>query len=170
MNVDQEKIKGIIERRLLGASAEFSESFPDVLKHEVRWICFSNEQLLMLMFLDEPESARIQDFDSKGYNLFPGLFTTEQTGGAMMGMSNSRNGVVSGCTSSGMNSFAIGPDCTFIVQNHTQILKTNELGEIKYTVPLAYFISFGEEITENSAYKSLEELVVYSIKSWGEAS
>ena len=169
MKVDQEKIKGIIQRRLLGASAEFSIKFPNVLKHEVHWLCFSNEQLLMLMFLDAPEISRIQEFDSKGYNLFPGLFTTEQSSGAMMGLSNSRNSVVSGCTSSGMNSFAIGPDCTFIVEEHTQILNTNELGEIKYTVPLAYFISFGEKITESSAYKTLEELIVYSIKSWGES-
>ena len=119
------------------------------------------------MFLDDEESKRIHEYGSKGYNLFPGLFTTEQAGSAMMKMSNGKNNIVSNCTSTDMHSFLIGSDCTFVVQNHTQILQTNEIGEIRYTVPLAYFVAFGDEITKSSAYRSLEELIIYSIKSWG---
>lgn len=166
MEIKQDKIKEIIERRLLGATADYKDNFPEILKHEIRWVCFSNEALLMLIFINEEELSRIQEFSNKGYDLFPGLITTDQTGSAMMRMENSKNGLISGCSVSGMHSFSIGKDCTFIAQDHTQALQTNELGEIKYTVPLAYFVSFGEDITENNAYKSLEELIVYSIKTW----
>ncbi len=168
MNINNEKIKEIIERRIIDASDDLKNYFPEAIQNEVRWVAFSNENLIILIFLDISEMERIQKFSKKGYDLFPGFITTEENVSAGMRMSNSKYGLVKGCMISGMYSFSVGPDCSFIVQDHSQSLKTNEAGDIAYRIPLAYVVSFGEENTESNCYETLEDLVSYSIKDWRE--
>ncbi len=166
MKVEIEKIKEIIERRIITAPIDFKVSFPDVIKGEAHWISFANDKVFLLVFLDSIEMQRIQEYSRKGYDPFPGLITTEPSVSAMMRMENSRNNFITGCSVSGMYSFSIGQDSTFIIQDHSQILQTKEIGEIRYKIPLTYIISFGENIAEENAYQSLDKLIAYSIKVW----
>lgn len=168
MKIDHEKIKKLIDRRLIVIPGDIKRCFPNIIKGEIRWVSFSNDELLILIFSDSDEMRRIQEYNSKGYDPFPGFITTKQSVGAGMRLENSKNTLISGCSVSGMYSFSVGKDSSFIVQDHLQTLQTNELGEIKYKIPLAYVISFGESISENNAYESLEELIAYSIKIWRE--
>lgn len=168
MKVDQKRIKKIIDRRLIDIPADIKRCFPIIIKGGIRWIAYSNDELLILLFLDSDEMKRIQEYGRKGYDLFPGFITTDQSVGAGMRLENSKNNLISGCSVSMMYSFSVGRDSSFIVQDHLQTLKTNELGEITYKIPLAFVISFGESISENNAYESLEELIAYSIKVWRE--
>jgi len=62
--------------------------------------------------------------------------------------------------------YSIGRDSSFIIINHSQILTTPESGTLKYKVPLAYIISFGDNITPDTAYDHLDELIAYSVKLW----
>lgn len=166
MKIDIEKIKKIIESRIITAPFDFKTNFPDVIKGEVHWIAFANEKLILLVFLDAVQMRRVVDYDQRGFEPFPGLITTEPSLSAMMRMEKSKNNFVTGSSVSGMYSFSIGQDSTFIIQDHTQKLKTKEMGEVEYKVPLAYIISFGEDIEEDNAYQSLDELIAYSIKVW----
>ncbi len=168
MEIDTTKIKELIDRRIIHVSKEIKEILPDVIKGEVRWVAFSNKDLMLLTFLDIEGMKRIQEYSNKGYDLFPGFITTSEGVGAGMRMTNSKYGFVSGCSVSGMYSFSVGLDSSFVVQDHTQTLKTNELGDIEYTIPLAYVVSFGEETSESNGYETLEELISYSIKTWRE--
>lgn len=168
MKVDHERIKKLIDRRLIVIPDDIKKCFPNIIKGEIRWVSFSNDELLILIFLDSDEMRRIQEYSSKGYDPFPGFITTNRSVGAGMRLENSKNNLISGCSVSGTYSFSVGKDSSFIVQDHLQTLQTNELGEIKYKIPLAYVISFGESISETNAYESLEELMAYSIKIWRE--
>jgi hypothetical protein len=168
VKIDNTKIKELIDRRIIQVPNEIKNVLHSVIKDEVRWVAFSDEQLILLIFLDAEGMKRIQEFSNKGYDLFPGFITTSEGVDAGMRMANSKYGFVSGCSVSGTYSFSVGPDSSFVVQNHTQSLKTNELGEIKYTIPLAYVVSFGEDTTESNSYEILEELISYSIKTWKE--
>ncbi len=166
MKVEIDKIKEIIERRISTAPNHLKATFPNVIKGEVHWISFADDKVFLLAFLGSNEIPKIQELSSKGYDPFPGLITTEPLVSAMMRMENSRNNFVTGCSVSGMYSFSIGQNSTFIIQDHSQILQTKEIGEIHYKVPLAYIISFGENISLENVYQSLDELVTYSIKIW----
>jgi len=168
VKIDNTKIKELIDRRIIQVPKEIKEVLPDVIQDEVRWVAFSNEKLMLLIFLDIEEMKRIQEYSNKGYDLFPGFITTSEGVGAGMRMINSKYGFVSGCSVSGMYSFSVGPDSSFVVQNHIQSLKTNELGNIEYTIPLAYVVSFGEDASESNSYEALEDLISYSIKTWRE--
>lgn len=170
MKVDHDRIKKLIDRRLIVIPDDIKKCFPNIIRREIRWVSFSNEELLILIFLDSDEMKRIQEYSKNGYDLFPGFITTKQSIGAGMRLENSKNNLISGCSVSGMYSFSVGKDTSFIVQDHLQTLQTNELGEIKYKIPLAYVISFGERISENNAYESLEELIAYSVKIWRETN
>jgi hypothetical protein len=168
VNIDNSKIKKLIERRIIEVPPEITNCFPEVLQGDVRWVGFSDDKLIYLMFLDAKEMARIEEFSEKGFDLFPGFITTNEEIGAGIRLTNTKYGFVSGNSISGMYSFSVGHDASFVVQDHRQSLKTNELGEIKYTIPLAYVVSFGEDISETNIYETLEELVSYSIKAWRE--
>ena len=108
----------------------------------------------------------IQDFKEKRLNPFPGLITTSQESPAAFVLSGSRFGSMIGNTVKNSNSFLIGPDTSFVAIDHTQSVNTVEVGEVTYKISLAYFLSFGVEITHDNAYQNLEELIVYSIKVW----
>jgi hypothetical protein len=168
VNIDNSKITKLIERRIIEVSPEIKKSFPEVVQDEVRWVAFSDDKLIYLMFLDAKEMERIEEFSEKGFDLFPGFITTNEEISTAIRFTNSKYGFVSGNSVSGMYSFSVGHDSSFVVQGHRQSLKTNEIGEINYTIPLAYVVSFGEDISETNIYKTLEELVSYSIKAWRE--
>jgi hypothetical protein len=130
VEIDNTKIKELIDRRIIYAPKEIKEILPTVIRDEVRWVAFSNKELMLLTFLDVEGMKRVQEYSNKGYDLFPGFIATSEGISAGIRMTKSKYGFVSGCSISGMYSFSVGPDSTFVVQNHTQTLKTNELGEI----------------------------------------
>lgn len=169
LKVEIKKIKKIIERRIITAPIDFQDSFPDVFKGKVQWFSYSNDKVFLLVFLDSIEMERILEHSIKKYDPFPGLITFEPSvNAAIRIMADSKNNFFTGCTVSEMYSFSIGQDATFIIQDHSQILQTKEIGEINYKVPLAYIISFGENIQKENVYQSLDELIAYSIKVWRE--
>jgi hypothetical protein len=165
-----EKIRDIVERRLLRVERESKNYFPDILKSSnIHWVSFGNENLLSLFFVTEDDLKRIQSYQSQKYEPFPGLFATDSSLPAAFGFKQSRFGLVSGCSVTNSISFSIGKDSTFVVVDHTQSIDTKELGSISYRIPLGYFISFGDEITPDNAYENLEELIAYSVKAWRES-
>lgn len=169
MQLNIGKIKKIIERRFLNVPDSIQRCFPSILRGNVQWVAFSESSFSVLVFLNDEEMERIKDYNKKGFQLFPGLLTSEERVGAGMRMENSKYGMISGCTVSGMYSFSVGENSSFIIENHTQELKTNELGNIKYTVPLAYVVSY-DETSQEDFYENLDDLASYSIKQWREAS
>lgn len=87
-------------------------------------------------------------------------------GSAALSFKNSRNMLISGCTTENAFSLELGEDSTIILYNHTQIYQSKGEGTKKYTIPLAYIISFGKEIRQSSAVDFLEDLIAYSTKQW----
>lgn len=166
MKINNKKIKELIDRRIIQVPNEIKKTLPHVIQDKVSWVVLSNEKLMSLVFLDIKEMKRIQEFSKKEYDYFPGLITTSKGVNAAIRMENSKYGFISGNSVSGMYSFSVGADSSFVVQNHTQSLQTNEMGKIEYTIPLAYIVSFGEDTSESNSYKVLEDLISYSIKTW----
>lgn len=165
-----EKIRDIVERRLIRVDHEFKNNFPDVLKADnVLWVSIGNDALISLLFLADNEIERIRSYQAKNFDPFPGLFTTDPKTPAAMRFESSRFGLLQGNTVINSVSFSIGTDTTFVVQDHSQSLETKELGNISYTLPLGYFVSFGEEITLDNVYEYLDELIAYSVKKWRES-
>ena len=102
----------------------------------------------------------------KNIHPFPGLITTDNNIPAAIRLENSRNNIFSRCKVINNISFSIGPDCTVVILDHSQVLKGTDIGDIEYTVSLSYIVSFGNEITYENVYEYLEDLIVYSIKQW----
>jgi len=162
-----EKIRDIIERRLIRVDEESRRTFPSVLQSQpTHWISFADEKIFSLFFVTEEEIKRINSFQEKRLNPFPGLVTTDSNLPSAFAFSGSRFGSIIGSTVKNSNSFFAGPDTSFFVADHSQSLNTIEEGEVTYKILLAYFLSFGVEVTPDNVYQNLEELIVYSIKVW----
>ena len=165
-----EKIRDIAERRLIRVDHEFKKNFPDVLKvPNVHWVSFGNDALLSLLFVTDNDIERIRSLQTRNFEPFPGLFTSDPKAPAALRFEKSRFGLLQGNKVSNSISFSIGADTTFVVINHSQSLETKELGHISYTLPLGYFVSFGEDITPDNVYEHLDELIAYSVKMWRES-
>jgi hypothetical protein len=165
-----EKIRDIVERRLIRVDHEFKKSFPDVLKGpNAHWVSFGNDALLSLLFVTDEDMERISSFQTSNFEPFPGLFTTDPKAPAALRLDQTRFGFLQGNSVVNSISFSIGVDTTFIVINHSQSLETKELGKIAYTLPLGYFVSFGDDITPDNVYEHLDELIAYSVKKWRES-
>lgn len=159
-------IKSVIERRLLVVDLAVRNSFPAVLQQDsVQWISFGDEDLLGIIFIQKEDMDRVRLFQHKHWNPFPGLLTTDPTQSAAFHFEKSRFVAMDSCRVAGV-SFSIGPDCTIFVVNHAQDIATTEAGQVAYTLPLGYFVSFGTEVTADNVYEHLDALIAYSVKTW----
>ena len=162
-----EKIRDIIKRRLLAVDPDLKKNFPRIFAEPtVQWLSLGDDILFGLIFIDEINKQRINKFKQRNLHPFPGLMTSDSTVPAAFRIEKSRNNVFSGCTVKNSFSFSIGQDSTIVITDHLQVLTGTEVGDIEYKVPLAYVVSFGDEITDENAYEYLEELIAYSIKIW----
>ena len=165
--IDHERVKTIIQRRLARVPPSRRAYFPAVLSRDpINWAIIPGAGFLLVAFLSEQEENRIQDLIERGFDPFPGLITQDPDARSAFSMENSRNIVLQHTEVENAYSISLGPDSTIILQEHRQIITTNELGRYEYTVALAYLISYGDEIYPSSVYDYLEDLIAYSISLW----
>lgn len=165
-NINPDKIKEIIEQRFTQAPAIIKKSFPDVLQNSpISWITLSPPDYLMVVFLNPGYENRIKEYTSKRYDPFPGLITLENKGAAFR-VDKSRNMLIQSCTVNNSYALSLGSDSTIILSNHKQSIKTQELGQVDYDIPLAYIVSYGDEINKATIYDYFDGLIAYSINIW----
>ena len=168
-SIDQRKITSIIEKRLVHAPSEMKNKFPEVLKQmPIQWLSIMEQKYFMIVFLTPQERQRVNEFTNKRLNPFPGLITTGNEGAAFR-FEKSRHMLVRSCKISNSFTFSLGRDSTILLEDHSQDIKTQDLGHISYKIPLAFIISYGEEINKTSLYDYLENLVAYSTNLWRKA-
>lgn len=168
--IDVPKLRIAIDECLRRVPPTQYEHLPEVLleKGQTRFLILSTDKFIIIDFLDDEEAKRISDLKKKGHFPFPGLIKPDQLKmSAAFRFEKARNGLVQGCSVNNMFSFSIGKDSSFIIQNHKQQIKTEELGEYNYTIKLAYLISFGDEITQSNIYDIAKDLMFYSFQRWG---
>jgi hypothetical protein len=160
-----DRIKNILGRRLCPLKP--GEGAPPILDgRPTSWITFGDEHFLGLLLVDKEAMARIASYVTKNFHPLPGFITTDREQKAAFRVEKSKNGIFSQCVVTNLFSFSLGPDTTFVVVGHRQILKGTAEGDLEYEVPLAYIVSFGEEITNENVYEYLDDLIAYSVKSW----
>jgi hypothetical protein len=165
----KETIKDIIDRRLTAINAESKAGFPQVLKQRApSWTSIANEKLIALAFVSPEDIDLSLSRAQEELEPFPGLYTTNNALPAALRFEKTTFSTVQGYSIANIHSFFIGEDSSFVVIDHTQTVLTRERGLLKYTIPLAYFIGFGTEMIPERAYEHLEELIVYSVKTWRE--
>jgi len=166
-SLDTLRIKEIIKRRLIKIPSEVRKFFPKILsKPKISIKIIKSKNYILIVFLEPEEKARRKnDPIRKKISSFPGLIAKDDASKVAFRI-ESRNTLITNCTIEDMFSISLGKDSTAILCDHKQILNTEEFGRYKYTVELAYVISFGDEINQNNIYDYFEELVAYSINQW----
>lgn len=160
------RITSIIEKRLVHAPSEAKITFPPVLKQDrVLWATISEPEYLMVVFLTAEDEKRINECVSKRINPFIGLITTGAQGAAFR-VEKARYTTMKSCSVSNSFAFSLGPDSTILLEDHHQTIQTSDIGAVSYTVPLAYIISYGDEIDHATVYEYFEGLVAYSTNIW----
>ena len=164
--LDSAKIAAIIEKRLVRAPNEAKKAFPPVLKlARFSWATISEPEYLMVVFLTPEDEKRINESISKRVNPFLGLITVGPQGAAFR-VEKSRNMFIKSCTVSNSYAISLGHDSTIILEDHKQSIHTRDIGTVSYSLPLAYIISFGNEIDHATIYEYFESLVAYSTNMW----
>lgn len=121
----------------------------------------------MVTFLTAEEEKRFNECVSKRTNPFVGLITTEPKGAAFR-VEKAKYTTLKSCTVTNSFGFSLGPDSTILLEDHHQTVQTTDIGTVSYTVPLAYIISYGDDIDRATVYEYLEGLVAYSTNMWRE--
>jgi len=165
-NINPDKIKEIIEQRFTHAPDKIKKSFPAVLQNSpFSWIVFSPPDYLMVLFTNPGDEKRIKEYTSKKYDPFPGLITLENKG-AVFRVDKSRYMLIQSSAVNNSYAISLGKDSTIIIVDHRQLIKTQEIGQIEYQIPLAYIISYGNEISKATIYDYFDGLIAYSINMW----
>jgi hypothetical protein len=119
----------------------------------------------MVVFLDPGDENRINEYRSKRFDPFPGLITFGNLGSAFR-VEKSRYMLIQSCSVENAYALSLGNDSTIIMVDHKQSIKTQELGRVEYHIPLAYIVSYGDEINKATVYEYFEGLIAYSINMW----
>jgi len=169
-DIDQERIKSIIQSRLSKTSKEVKEGFPEVLKRDpVYWATICEPEYLMIVFLTSDDQKRLDRAMSLSQNPFVGLITTS-VGPAAFRVEKAKYMTISGCQVTNSFTFSLGRDSTVILENHQQSVETKDMGPVSYTVPLAYILSYGDDINSVTVYDYLDGLIAFSESNWRKAS
>jgi len=165
---DPERIRSIIDKRLIRARPDVKATFPPVLRQgSVLSAIIYEPEYLIIVFLTTEEEKRFRESLSRQIDPFVGLITTGPEKAACRA-ENVRYATVRSCTIANSFGISLGPDSTIILEDYHQIIDTDDFGTVSYTVPLAYIISYGNDIGRETAYEHLDGLVAYSMNMWRE--
>lgn len=168
ITIDTEKIKAIIEKRLVQAPPNLKATFPPVLRQDrVLSAIISRSECLIVAFLTAEEEKQYSEFVSKQIDPLVGLITTGLEKAAFR-VERAKCVTARSCTVTNSFSLSLGPDSTILIEDHHQVIQEADIGVVSYTVPLAYIVSYGDEINSSTVYAYLESLVVYSTNIWTE--
>ncbi len=129
----------------------------------------SDQDYLILAFLSAEEERRFQECYVNETDPLVGLITTGRKGAAFR-VEKAKCVVVRSCTVTDSFALSLGPDSTILLEDHHQEIQTVDSGAVCYTVPLAYIVSYGDEINCMTIYKYLDSLVCYSTNLWAEGA
>jgi hypothetical protein len=165
-SVDRKRVFTILRTRLAEAPPELKESFPAVVRQSPPHILVSAQpEYLMVVFLTQEESARVNQCIERRIDPFLGLVATGP-GPAAIRLDKSKYVVLKDNNVSNLFTLSVGPDSTAFLENHHQSIRTADAGTIAYTVALAYIVSYGSEINQSTVYDHLDGLVAYSVSEW----
>lgn len=168
IDLDSKRFIKIIDK-LANIPDELKDNVPKVLTHSNYVVTnLTGEYCLVVFVQDKEEFERIEKFEKQGVEPFPGLILPQDRDRpTAMAFNRSRNFYLNGNKVTNLYSLKLGKDCTVVIQNHKQSIRTKEFGKVEYTIGLAYLISFGNEITLYNFYDYLEDLILFSWKTWG---
>jgi hypothetical protein len=168
-STEPQKIRSIIEKLLVQAPPDIKTSFPPVLRQgRVLPVIVFQPEYLIVAFLTAEEERRFRECISRETDPFIGLITTGPEGAAFR-VEKARYVTARSCTVANSFGFSLGPDSTILLENHRQIVETDDIGMVSYTVTLAYIISYGDDIDPTTVYEHIEGLIAYSTNMWGES-
>ncbi len=165
---NSERIRSVIDKRLIRARPDVKATFPPVLRQgSVLSAIIYEPEYLIIVFLTAEEEKRFRESLSRQIDPFVGLITTGPEKAACRA-ENVRYAAVRSCTIANSFGISLGPDSTIILEDYHQIIDTDDVGTVSYTVPLAYIISYGNDIERETAHEHLDGLVAYSMNMWRE--
>jgi hypothetical protein len=164
------RIRSIIEKLLVQAPSDVRATFPPVLRQgKVLSAIISQPEYLIVAFLTAEEEKRFNECVSKQTDPFVGLITIRSER-AVFRVENTKYATARSCTVTNSFAFSLGPGSTILLEDHRQIVETVDIGTVSYTIPLAYIISYGNDIDVATVYEYLEGLVIYSMNMWSEST
>ncbi|TKJ41736.1 hypothetical protein CEE37_03980 [candidate division LCP-89 bacterium B3_LCP] len=165
--IDKVRIEDIIVKRFISAPSEMRKQFPTVVNSEKPiWRAIRTELYVLLVFISDEEKERIDNLIFKKYFPFPGLISSDTSVKAAFKLEGAKKIYIRDCTVNEMYSLTLEANSTVIIQNLEQTVKTIDLDIQRYTLELAYLISFGEEINSSNMYDYIDGLIAYSIEMW----
>lgn len=164
-----EKVRSIIEKRLIQAGQDVKAAFPPVLRQDrVMSAIISEPEYLMIVFLTEEEEKRFRECVSRQIDPFVGLITTGPEKAAFRAEKARYVTVRSCAVTNNSFSFSLGPDSTILLEDHYQTIETEEVGKVSYKVSLAFIMSYGDEIKRGLVHEYFDGLLTYSTNIWSE--
>ena len=166
IKIDQRRLDSIVNQ-LFKTLSDIKHPIPSVLPKSPTAFTLLTNRYFLLAFLDDVVKKKIKQYMKEGNHPFPGLIAPEYgTFKSAFKLDNTRNAIFDCNKVKNMFSFSLGNDSTLIIYDHNVFINTEAFGNFDYTVPLAYLLSFGTEISRENFYDYLEDLIEFSFMHW----
>lgn len=165
--IDMGRIERLIDEGLLRLPEENKKVLPAiVLKPDAQVFTYKGDNFLILSIVNSQEKKRLSALVGKGVFPYPSLIKPYFVSApAAFALEKSKNALITNCSVSDIFSFSLGKDCTIILQNHKQAVRTKKVGVCEYVIDLAFVLSFGDEINSNNVYDFIVSLIGYYVSN-----
>lgn len=161
-----ESTKDIIKKRLINVPVELETIFPSILFQKNSTIhYYLTDRYLSVSFVHKNMLDDITKLKKQNFPPFIGLIANTTKDSICYKLGNCNNFLKNSYIKKPFG-FFIEKNSSLIIDNFTLDINIPELGHIKYTIDLAYLISFGKIINKYNVINYLDNLIAYSVKMW----
>jgi hypothetical protein len=150
---DWEKLAAVA--RSFFSSDQRKQMLPDFQGVEI-WLTSNGEWFWVIFFLTAESFRRFHEYQDKGWNPFPGLFSPDESGSAAIAVHGEYGFYDSNMTQNGY-AFLAGRDGSFIIHNHRHSTTDAKGNTADYLVDLAFVV--GIDIL--ARYENSEEAFIH---------
>ena len=153
----------------LAAKRFFSSCPPSQVPPELQdggtWMTLNGVWYWALFYLTEPSLRRVHEYQAKTWHPFPGLFSPNESGTALIAMDGTDGFFDSNMTENGY-AFRVGRKASFILHNHRHSITDAEGKKADYLVDLAFVVGIDTASRFKTAEKAFIHLFKYLTEVW----
>jgi len=138
---------------------------PPVLQGGNGWMALNGEWYFALFCLTEQSIKRVQEYKTKKWHPFPGLFSPSESGAALIAIDSTDNFFDSNMTQNGL-AFNVGRKSSFILLNHRHSITDAKGNKADYIVDLAFVVGIDTISTFKTPEDAFIHLFEYLTKVW----
>lgn len=129
-----------------------------------RCIGFGNDNFYALIFFQKKEESFLDFRVKNGYEIFPGLITSDKDIRVGVRLEKAKNCIIDNCFISGCYAIGLDNSSSVVLANHKHCIDTKELGHLEYSIDFGLIVGMPNDGKSFDLIDAFDELISHYIE------